>query len=91
MAFDISIIGYIAGACSAISQFPQAVKVIKSRDTRSISPAMYSIMTLGVVFWLLYGFLLNDLPMILANGVALIPSFYILYITLRNIFILKKH
>lgn len=91
MTFDISIIGYIAGACSAISQFPQAFRIIKTRDTHSISPAMYSIMTLGVVFWLLYGILLNDLPMILANGVALIPMFYILYIIIQNNRILKKH
>ncbi len=86
MTFDISIVGYIAGVCSAISQFPQALKVIKTRDTHSISPWMYSILTVGVFFWLLYGILLNNLPMILPNGIGLIPSLYILYITFQNIY-----
>ncbi|MFW9597089.1 MAG: SemiSWEET family sugar transporter [Paludibacter sp.] len=90
MAFDISIVGYLAGLLSALSQFPQALKVIRTGDTQSISPAMYTILTLGVFFWWVYGILLNNLPMILSNGIALIPSFYILYITIRNHFRTKK-
>jgi len=51
MEFDVSVIGYLAGFCSAVSQFPQALKVIKSGDTASISPLMYSLLTLGVFLW----------------------------------------
>jgi uncharacterized protein with PQ loop repeat len=35
-------------------------------------------MTLGVAFWFAYGLALNMLPMILANGICLIPSLYVL-------------
>jgi MtN3 and saliva related transmembrane protein len=90
MAFDIVIIGYFAGFCTAIAQFPQALKVIKTNDTRSISLGMYFIMTLGITLWFLYGVLLKNLPMIIANGVCLIPSVYILYITIRNLIKSKK-
>jgi len=90
MTFDIIIIGYIAGFCTALAQFPQALKVIKTGNTQSISVGMYFIMTLGIFFWLLYGFLLSNIPMMLANGVCLIPSVYILIITIRNIFKSKK-
>lgn len=90
MAFDIVIIGYFAGFCTAIAQFPQAIKVIKTNDTKSISLGMYFIMTLGITMWFLYGILLNNLPMIIANGVCLIPSVYILYITIRNLIKSKK-
>jgi MtN3 and saliva related transmembrane protein len=85
MTFDIVIIGYLAGFCTATAQFPQALKVIKTGETKSISMGMYSIMTFGILCWFLYGVLLQNLPMILANGVCLIPSLYILYITIRNI------
>lgn len=85
MTFDIVIIGYIAGFCTATAQFPQAVKVIKTGDTQSISIGMYAIMTFGILMWFLYGVFLANFPMILANGVCLIPSLYILYITFRNI------
>ena len=85
MTFDIVIIGYLAGFCTAMAQFPQALKVIKTGDTQSISVGMYSIMTFGILLWFAYGVALHNLPMILANGVCLIPSFYVLVITIRNI------
>lgn len=84
MTFDIVIVGYLAGFCTAIAQFPQAYKVIKTGETNSISAGMYSIMTLGILFWFIYGVLIPDLPMIVANGICLIPSVYILFITIRN-------
>ena len=85
MEFNIVIVGYLAGFCTAIAQFPQAFKVIKTGETHSISIGMYTIMTFGILFWFVYGLLIPDLPMILANGVCLIPSLYILCITLRNL------
>jgi MtN3 and saliva related transmembrane protein len=90
MTFDIVIIGYLAGICTALAQFPQAWKVIKTGNTQSISLGMYLTMTMGIFFWFLYGVLLLNLPMMLANGVCLIPSIYILYITVRNIYKSKK-
>ena len=84
MNFDITIIGYLAGICTAVAQFPQAYKVYKTKETSSISLPMYSIMTLGIIFWFAYGLLLSNLPMILANGICLIPSFYTLFVAIRN-------
>lgn len=90
MVFNILIIGYMAGFCTAIAQFPQAYKVFKTRDTHSISLAMYLIMTFGVFLWFIYGLLLPDLPMILANGIGLIPSTFTLIITFQNVKRSKK-
>ena len=90
MTFDIVIIGYFAGFCTAIAQFPQALKVIRSGETQNISIGTYSIMTFGILMWFLYGILLSNLPMIIANGVCLLPSLYILTITVRNILTVKK-
>ena len=90
MTIDIVLVGYVAGFCTALAQFPQAYKVIKTGETHSISLGMYFIMTFGIFCWFIYGFLLLNLPMILANGVCLIPSLYILFITLRNLNRTKK-
>ena len=90
MTFDIVLVGYIAGFCTAVAQFPQAYKVVKTGNTESISPIMYLIMTIGILLWFIYGVLIPDLPMIIANGVCLIPSLYILYITIRNLNKTKK-
>lgn len=90
MAIDIVSVGYVAGFCTAVAQFPQAYKVIKTGETHSISLGMYIIMTFGIFFWFLYGVLIPDLPMILANFICLMPSLYILYITIRNLNRIKK-
>lgn len=90
MTFDISLIGYFAGFCTAIAQFPQAYKVMKTGRTESISPIMYFIMTLGILFWFIYGVLIPNIPMIAANGICLIPSLFVLYITIRNLIRTKK-
>ncbi len=90
MTFDIVIVGYFAGFCTAVAQFPQALKVIKTADTQSISLGMYGIMTFGILLWFVYGVLLVNFPMMIANGVCLIPSLYILYICIRNIYKAKK-
>ena len=90
MTFDIVYVGYLAGFCTAVAQFPQAYKVIKTGETHRISLGMYITMTFGIFFWFMYGVLIPDLPMILANFVCLIPSIYILFITIRNLNKIKK-
>jgi MtN3 and saliva related transmembrane protein len=90
MEFNIVIVGYLAGFFTALAQFPQAIKVIRTGDTQSISLGMYTMMTFGILLWFLYGVFLANLPMILANGVCLIPSVYILFITIRNLNKTKK-
>ena len=85
MTFGSELVGYIAGFLTAVAQFPQAYKVIKTGDTQSISLGMYFTMTIGIFFWSIYGVLLQNTPMILTNGICLIPSIYILIITIRNL------
>jgi MtN3 and saliva related transmembrane protein len=84
MSFGVEAVGFVAGICTAVAQFPQAVKVVKSGDTESISLGTYSVMTFGVLCWFVYGLLLKNPPMIAANGVCLIPSFVVLFIKLKN-------
>ena len=80
----------MAGTCLAIAQFPQAIKVYKTKDTHSISLLMYTILTTGVFFWFLYGVLANIPEMWITNGICLVPSFYILYVSIKNLRNAKK-
>ena len=83
MNFIIKYIGFFAAFCTTIAFLPQAIKVYKSRSTKDISLYMFSIFTLGVLSWLIYGIIINDLPIILANAVTLVLSFFILLYKLR--------
>ncbi|MCL4149700.1 UNVERIFIED_CONTAM: hypothetical protein GTU68_020196 [Idotea baltica] len=78
------IIGYIAAFLTTVSFIPQAIKTIKTKDTKSISLLMYSSFSLGVFLWLVYGIYLNNLAIILANIVTLIFCIIILYNKIKN-------
>ena len=71
-------IGFFAGFCTTVAFFPQAVKVWKTKSTKDISLYMFIIFTAGVFSWLIYGIIISDLPLILANAVTLVLSLFIL-------------
>ena len=79
--FDL--LGYVAAMLTSGSLAPQAIKTIRSRDTRAISLWMYVIFTTGVAFWLAYGIALDSWPIILANTVTLLLSASILALKMR--------
>ena len=74
----IKYIGYFAAFCTTIAFLPQAIKVYKSKSTKDISLYMFLIFTIGVLSWLIYGLIINDWPVILANAVTLVLSLFIL-------------
>jgi MtN3 and saliva related transmembrane protein len=80
----VKITGLIAAFCTTIAFLPQAIQIIKTKDTSSISAAMYSIFTLGTLMWLLYGIYTRNTPIILANGVTCILAIIILVYKLRS-------
>ena len=67
----IDITGYLAAACTTSAFIPQSVKVFRTRNTTAISLIMYSLITVGVAGWLVYGILKSEWPIIIANGITL--------------------
>lgn len=84
------IIGYIAALLTTASFLPQAIMTLKTRDTESLSLGMYSLFTLGVLMWLLYGIKINDLAIIYANAITLALASTILFFKIYNTFFNKK-
>lgn len=64
-------IGYLAAGLTTASFLPQAWQTYRTRDVRSISLLMYSVFTLGVALWLVYGLLLGAWPVVVANTITL--------------------
>jgi len=75
--------GYAAAALTTVSFLPQAVKTIRSRDTRGISLLMYMVFTIGIGFWFCYGIALHSWPMIAANAITFVLAATILALKLR--------
>lgn len=80
----VTAIGLLAACCTTWAFLPQVLLTIRTRDTRGLSLPMYVIFTTGVVLWLVYGLLLRDLPLVLANAVTAALAGTVLILKLRN-------
>ena len=76
-------VGYVGATLTTLSFVPQAVRTIRTRDTRGISLWMYALFTVGVAFWLAYGLVLDSWPMIASNIVTLGLATTVLVLKLR--------
>lgn len=76
------ILGMIAGTLTTISFIPQVVKIYKNKDAKDISTATFCIFSCGVTLWLVYGIVVNEWPIIIANGVTLALSCLIIVMKL---------
>ena len=74
------LIGILAGLFTTIAVFPQIYKAIKTREVKDVSLSMFIILCIGVGLWTVYGFLKNDWPIILTNGISFILNGSMLYI-----------
>jgi MtN3 and saliva related transmembrane protein len=77
------ILGFVAAILTTLCWLPQAVKTIRTRETRSLSLVTQGALTLGVVLWLTYGLLIGNAPLIASNAVSLLLVATILVMKLR--------
>jgi MtN3 and saliva related transmembrane protein len=85
-AFSMTVhelIGYGAAFLTTLSFVPQAWLTFRTRDVRGISLGMYSVFTVGVALWLLYGLMMGAWPIVVANAVTLALASVILCMKLR--------
>lgn len=83
-------IGYIAAVLTTVAFVPQAWKVRQTRRTEDLSLALFSLFSTGVFCWLIYGIIIEDVPVIAANIVTLILALYILSWKIRNLKVEKE-
>jgi len=78
-----NLISYVAAVLGLCAFLPQAVKTLKTKKTRDISLGMYLIFWVGVILWLVYGFLLKNPPIIIVNAIVLVCASLILSFKLK--------
>lgn len=79
----IAVIGLIAGTLTTASLLPQVIKTIRIKETRDISISMYIILATGMLLWVIYGALIDALPIILANTFSLILALIVLILKIK--------
>jgi MtN3 and saliva related transmembrane protein len=80
----VTALGLLAATLTTIAFVPQVVKTWRTRSTHDISLGMFAILVAGMIAWLIYGALIGDLPLVLANAVTLLLAGTILLFKIRN-------
>ena len=74
----IQILGLVAAVFTTAANIPQTYKIIKTRSTDDISTLTYSLLLIGLLFWIVYGICQQDIPIIISNAVSAITCATIL-------------
>jgi len=77
------LIGYAAAALTTASFVPQVLHTFRTRDVSGISLGMYGAFVVGISLWLLYGWLMQAWPIVVANAITLALAVSILGMKLR--------
>ena len=67
----VTAIGMLAAILTTVAFVPQVIKTWRTRSTADISLGMFAILVAGVAAWLIYGLLIRDAPLVLANDGAI--------------------
>jgi MtN3 and saliva related transmembrane protein len=67
---DAEILGLIAAVLTTSGFVPQVYKTLKTKNVIGISLTMYLVLLVGMIFWLIYGFLIDSFSIKLANIVS---------------------
>ena len=79
----VEIIGFTAGILTTVALVPQAIKSWKSKLTKDVSLMWITILTIGILLWLVYGFLINSIPLIAANAASFLLAIIILTLKIK--------
>ncbi len=78
-----NLLGLVAGSLTTAAFLPQVLKTWRSRSAGDISLVMFALFSLGVLLWIVYGFRVGALPVIVANTITLMLSLSILMFKIR--------
>lgn len=77
------ILGLVAAVLTTAAFLPQVYKTWKTKSTDSLSLSMLLIFVSGVLCWLVYGFLIDSVPIIFANFVTAISGLLLVFFKFR--------
>ena len=74
------IFGYLGMVFLTITLIPQLVRVFKTKRAADLSYIFLSINVLTCVFFLIYGILLNETPLIIANTIVILQTLTLIFL-----------
>ena len=77
------IIGYTAGTIIILSFVPQIIKSYKTRSVKDLSLIMLLAIILATILWIVYGFMISSIPVILVNSIYVFVVLFQLYLKMK--------
>lgn len=84
MIDTFEIVGLVAAFLTTSAFVPQVYKAWKTKSTESLSLPMYLIFFIGIMLWLIYGFHLNSLAMIVSNIITGILALLLIILKIKH-------
>jgi MtN3 and saliva related transmembrane protein len=79
----ILLVSAIAATLTTAAFVPQAVHIIRYKETKAISLVMYVTFASGVALWLVFGALIGNWPIMISNAITLMLTLAIVGMKLR--------
>jgi MtN3 and saliva related transmembrane protein len=77
------LVSAVAATLTTAAFLPQALHIIRFKDTRAISLLMYVAFATGVALWLLFGSMIGNWPIIVSNAITLVLALAIIVMKLK--------
>ena len=84
---NIEIFGYIAAVLTTAAFLPQLIKTLKTKKADDVSLITLIMFIIGVMCWIIYGYKISSIPILIANLITLILNLLIL---ISKIYFSKK-
>ena len=73
----------VAATLTTAAFVPQALHIIRHKETRAISLFMYVSFAAGVALWLLFGVIIGNWPIIISNAITPVLALAIVAMKLK--------
>jgi len=78
-----TLVSAVAATLTTVAFVPQAIHIIRFKETRAISLQMYVAFASGVALWLIFGLMIWNWPIMVANAITLTLALTIIRMKLR--------
>ena len=75
---NIEFFGYIAAILTTAAFLPQLIKTLKTKKAEDVSLITLIMFICGLGYWIIYGYKISSLPILIANIITLILNLFIL-------------
>ena len=80
---NIEFFGYFAAILTTIAFLPQLLKTIKTKKADDVSMTTLILFLTGVSSWVIYGYKISSIPILIANLITFVLNLLILISKLR--------